>query len=340
MRRILVTRFSAMGDVAMVAAVLRQFQRQQTDTEIILVTRKQFTAFFKDIPRLKFHAIDPKSRHKGVFGLIRLSRELQKYKAFALADLHNNLRSRILAWLFSLNNKGKVAILDKGRSEKKELTRKVNKILKPLKLTVERYADVFRELGFSVNLPQQLEKQHRLIPNGMLPILASNKIKLGIAPFAQHPYKVFSHQKMTQVIAEISGKNVQILLFGGGEREEKITQEWAHSLPNVVSTIGQYSLEQELDIISHLDLMLSMDSSGLHMASLVGTRCVSIWGATHPYAGFTGYGQSTDDCIQVDHPNRPSSVFGNKPCDCDGVEAIDLVSAEMVIEKINQILNV
>lgn len=340
MKRILVTRFSAMGDVAMVATVLRQFQGQQTDTEIILVTRKQFTAFFKDIPRLKFHPIDPKNRHKGLLGLMRLSKELQKYEAFALADLHNNLRSRILAWLFSLSNKGKVAILDKGRAEKKELTRKVNKILKPLKLTVERYADVFRKLGFPVNLPQQLEKQHRLIPNGMLPILASDKITLGIAPFAQHPYKVFSHQKMVQVITELSKKNVQILLFGGGETEEKITQEWAHSLPNVVSTIGRYSLEQELDIISHLDLMLSMDSSGLHMASLVGTRCVSIWGATHPYAGFTGYGQSTNDCVQVDHPNRPSSVFGNKPCDCDGVEAIDLVSAEMVIEKISHILNV
>ena len=340
MKRIIVTRFSAMGDVAMVAAVIKQFQRQQSETEIILVSRKGFAAFFKGIPRLKFHAIDPENRHKGFLGLIRLSKELQKYQAYALADLHNNLRSRIVGSLFLLRGKGKIAILDKGRAEKNALTRKENKILKPLKLTVERYADVFRELGFDVTLDQKLEKEYRLIPGGMLPILASGKIKIGIAPFAQHPYKVFPREKMTKVIAELSKKNVQILLFGGGEMEKKITQEWANSIPNVVNTVGQYSLEQELDIISNLDLMLSMDSSGLHMASLVGTRCVSIWGATHPYAGFTGYGQSANDCIEVQHPNRPSSVFGNKPCDCDGVEAIDLVSAEMVIEKINQILNV
>jgi len=80
-----------------------------------------------------------------------------------------------------------------------------------------------------------------------------------------------------------------------------------------------------------------MDSSGLHMASLMGVRCLSLWGATHPYAGFTGYGQLPADCIQVEHPNRPSSVYGNKPCDCDGVEAINLITPEMVIEKITTI---
>jgi len=340
MKRILVTRFSAMGDTAMVASVLKNLQREHADTEIIVVSRKPFFAFFTGIPRLKFHAIDPKNRHKGIFGLIRLSNELQKYQADAMADLHNNLRSRILSFLFAARNKGNIAILDKGRAEKKALTRKDNKILKPLKLTVERYADVFRALGLPFTLTHRLEKEHRLIPNGMLPILASDKIKVGIAPFAQHPYKIFPQHKMTEVIAELAKKNIQIILFGGGEVEKKQTQQWANTFPNVYSTIGQYNLEQELDIISHLDLMLSMDSSGMHMASIVGTRCVSVWGATHPYAGFIGYGQAESDCVQVNHPNRPSSVFGNKPCDCDGVEAIDLVSSAMVIAKINQILNV
>jgi len=82
--------------------------------------------------------------------------------------------------------------------------------------------------------------------------------------------------------------------------------------------------------------MLSMDSSGMHMSSLAGTRSLSIWGATHPYAGFIGYGQSNDDCIQVEHPNRPSSVYGNKPCNCDGIEAIDLVTVEMIIVKVKK----
>lgn len=336
MKRIIVTRFSAMGDVAMVASVLKEFQRQHTDIEIIMVSRKLFKPFFTSIPRLQFHGIDPKNKHKGIFGLYKLFGELKAYKADCVADLHNNIRSRILDLFFFLSGK-KTIIVNKGRAEKKALTQPENKIKKQLKTTTERYADVFRELGFSVTLSNTLEKEHRLIPPGLLSSLASDTKKIGIAPFAQHSFKVFPIEKMEKVVAYLSNQGFYIYLFGGGNAEKNIGDQWAKSYPKVINTIGNYTLDQELDIISHLDLMISMDSSGMHMASLVGTRCVSLWGATHPYAGFLGYGQSLEDCIQVEHPNRPSSVYGNKSCLCDGVEAIDLISPELVIEKINSI---
>ena len=61
--------------------------------------------------------------------------------------------------------------------------------------------------------------------------------------------------------------------------------------------------------------MISMDSANMHLASLVGTRCVSVWGSTHHFAGFLGYGQSVDDVVEVkDLTCRPCSVFGDKPC--------------------------
>jgi len=316
-----------MGDVAMVASVLREFQAQHTDTEIIMVSRPFFSAFFDGIPRLIFHPIDPKGKHKGIPGLLKLFNELKKYKAKQVADLHNNIRSRFLDILFKTSGY-QVQILDKGRSEKKALTRSKDKVFKPLKLTTERYADVLRKLS------HQLEKQHRLIPQGMMPILASNAKKVGISAFAQHPYKVLSVEKMTEVIHSLSDLGVQVLLFGGGASDKAITEKWEKQFPNVFSVVGKYNLTQELDIIAHLDLMISMDSSGMHMASLMGIPCVSVWGATHPYAGFLGYGQSMDDCVQVEHPNRPNSVYGNKSCLCDGVEAIDLVSSEMVVERV------
>jgi len=335
MKRILVTRFSAMGDVAMVASVLREFQEQHTDTEIIMVSRKFFSAFFEDIPRLIFHPIDPKVKHKGIPGLIKLFNELKKYKADQVADLHNNLRSRFLDILFRTSG-FQVKILDKGRAEKKALTRKQNKVFKQLKLTTERYADVFRDLGYTLNLDHQLVKQHRLIPQGMMHILASNAKKIGISAFAQHSYKVLPLNKMTEVIKYLSENGVQVVLFGGGNVEKEVTENWEKQFPNVHSIVGKYSLSQELDIIAHLDLMISMDSSGMHMASLMGIPCISIWGATHPYAGFIGYGQKMEDCVQVEHPNRPNSVYGNKSCLCDGIEAIDLLTSEMIISKVKQ----
>lgn len=337
MKRIIVTRFSAMGDVAMVASVLKEFQQQHQDTEIIMVSRKLFAAFFEHIPRVKFHVIDPNVKHKGLSGIYRLFKELKTYKADYVADLHNNIRSRTLGFLFKIAGY-KIQILDKGRQEKKELTRPTNKVKKQLKLTTERYADVFRNLGFEINLTHQLQKEHRLIPTQLLGALASDKKKIGIAPFAQHSFKVFPLQKMEEVIKSLSETGIyEVFIFGGGDAEKAIAESWEQQYKQVNSTIGKYSVSQELDIISHLDVMISMDSSGMHMASLVGTRCLSIWGSTHPFAGFLGYGQQYEDCIQVEHANRPSSVYGNKPCDCDGVEAIDLVSSEMVVNRIQTI---
>ena len=336
MKRIIVTRFSAMGDVAMVASVLKEFQQQHQDTEIIMVSRKLFSAFFEHIPRVKFHVFDPKYKHKGLLGIYSLFKELKQYKAHYIADFHNNIRTRVLGLLFRIDGY-KVQVMDKGRKEKAELTRQNNRIKKQLKLTTERYADVLRNLGFTIQLSHELVKEHRLIPTQYLCILATDKKKIGIAPFAQHSYKVFPLQKMEEIIHYLSAHNYETFIFGGGEKEKSIAENWSRKYPGVRNTIGQFSVSQELDIISYLDLMISMDSSGMHMGSLVGTRCISIWGATHPYAGFLGYGQSYEDCIQVEHTNRPSSVYGNKPCVCDGIEAIDLVSSKMVINRIKMI---
>ena len=66
--------------------------------------------------------------------------------------------------------------------------------------------------------------------------------------------------------------------------------------------------------MSQLDTMVSMDSANMHLASICGTRVVSVWGATHPYAGFMGWNQSVDDAVQLDMPCRPCSIYGNRPC--------------------------
>lgn len=336
-QRIIVTRFSAMGDVAMVASVLKEFCLQYPSVEIIMVSRPFFAPFFDGIKNVKFHAIEPKTSHKGFWGLVKLKKELAQYNADAVADLHFNLRSRVLALLFSLSGM-KVRQLDKGRAEKKALTRKENKVKHPLKPTVERYADVFRALGFHFELSHKLLSNLQDVPKTAFSLFGNfERKKIGISAFAQHRYKILPLTKMAQIIDYLTHHGYDVLLFGGGQEEFQIAQNWTESFPNTYNTIGKFTLREELDIISNLDLMISMDSSGLHMASLMGIRCLSLWGATHPYAGFTGYGQESGDCIQVEHPSRPSSVYGNQPCDCDGIEAIDLITPEMVIEQITAV---
>lgn len=338
-QKIIVLRFSAMGDVAMVASVLQEFSEQNPAVELIMVSRPAFKPFFDHIPHLIFHPIQPKTTHKGIDGLYKLYQELRSYKPDAIADLHDNLRSRAISTFFRLTGT-KIKRINKGRAEKKALTRVNKKVFKPLRKTVERYADVFRELGFSVKLSHKLDKSPQDIPANAQNLFTNKATKkIGISPFAQHVYKVYALEKMEEVIASLSQLDYELFIFGGGETEELIAGSWAKTHKNTHNLIGNFNLKEELAIISNLDLMLSMDSSGMHMASLVGVPVVSVWGPTHPYAGFLGYGQLESDCIQIDDPSRPNSIYGNKPCLCGVENCIDLIKPETIVNKIKEKLN-
>ena len=91
--------------------------------------------------------------------------------------------------------------------------------------------------------------------------------------------------------------------------------------------------------MSHLDAMVSMDSSNMHLASLTGTPVVSVWGATHPYAGFLGWGQSTDNIVQIDLECRPCSIYGQKPCRRGDYACMNGIAPETIVDKIENILS-
>ena len=337
--KIIILRFSAMGDVAMVASVLREFSIQNPEAELVMVSRQLFEPFFQDIKNLTFHAIQPKNEHKGISGLFSLYKELKKYQPVAVADLHDNLRSRMLSLFFRFAGI-KIRRIDKGRAEKKDLTRPVNKILKQLKPTVQRYADVFRSLGFSLKLSNELQNFKKPLPAAAIELFKDNsKNVIGISPFAQHIFKVYPLQKMEIVIEKLNQLNYRLLIFGGGKEEKNTADAWASKYANVNSIVAKFTLAEELDIISNLDLMLTMDSSGMHMASLMGIRVVSVWGPTHPFAGFLGYGQTYEDCIQLEHVNRPNSIYGNKPFSDTDETGMNAIEPDIIVQKIVEITN-
>ena len=102
--------------------------------------------------------------------------------------------------------------------------------------------------------------------------------------------------------------------------------------------IGKLNMRTELNLMSHLDVMLAMDSGNMHLASLVGTPVVSVWGATHPYAGFMGWGQSEKNAVQISLPCRPCSIFGNKPCIRGDYACLRQITPNQIIEKVESLL--
>ena len=321
MTRILAYRFSAFGDVAMTVPVFTEFLEQNPDVEIIMVSRENFRELFAGIPNLIFHGINLDD-YKGISGMRRLSKELiSNYRPNYIADLHDVIRAKILDKIFT--RKGfKVFKINKGKEEKELLTDVWNLNKSPLKHNTERYADVFREMGFKIEL------SHQLRPKNIA------KLGIGIAPFAQHKGKMLPLEK-TFELAKILSSNHQIYFFGGGKSEEDTLKTWQNQIPNSENIAGNLTLKQELERISDLELMISMDSANMHLASLVGTRCVSVWGSTHPFAGFLGYGQSENDVVQIkDLTCRPCSVFGDKECYRGDWACLEEINIQQVIDKV------
>ena len=334
-QHILVIRFSAMGDVAMTVPVIKNVLQQNPQLKITVVSNAFLQPLFQGIERCHFHPAYLKAQHKGVSGMYRLYKELKAAHTFtAIADLHGVLRASILKTFFSVGSY-KMATINKGRKDKKELTRKENKILRPLTSTHERYAAVFRKLGVAVALNNDFPVfSKQTLPAATRNLFVTGKNIIGVAPFAQHEEKMYPLDKMKMVVQQMAAESNTILLFGGGEKEATILQQWAEEIEGVHNMAGKFSFAEELAIISNLSRMVSMDSANMHLASLFGVPVVSIWGATHWYAGFNGWGQLEKNMVQAALSCRPCSVFGNKPCYRGDHACMQLITQQMILDKI------
>jgi ADP-heptose:LPS heptosyltransferase len=314
-RHILVLRFSALGDVAMTAPVLKNLLLQYPAVRVTMVSVPNLQPVFEGIERLQFYPADIKSQFKGPTGIYSLARAIKKDVPFdAIADLHDVVRTKLLR--FFLIGK-KIAVIDKGRKEKAELTRPVNKKLRPLKTGFQRYAEVFEKLGFPLHLNVRDGLQYLSAKKELLPEHRPGPGVIGVAPFARHAAKMYPLERMRQVVQMLAEKGYAVLLFGS-PTEGGALQEWASSIPGAFNMAGRLNFADELNLISQLDLLVSMDSANMHLASLYGVPVISLWGGTHPWLGFYGWGQDPANAIQLDLPCRPSSVFGNKPCPVHG----------------------
>jgi len=344
MARILIIRLSAIGDVAMTIPIIHSLATQYPQHQITVLSKANMAALFKQMPQnVAFKGIDPKNAHKGILGLNRLYKELKAESYDYIADFHDVLRTKYLRMLFYLNGK-RIAHIHKGRTEKKALTRATHKKNIQLPTSFDRYAEVLKKLDLPVNVTFTSIYKEGKGNIESLQYLTGNKEQLkwiGIAPFATHEGKIYPIEKMKQVIAALSSEeNVKIFLFGGGKKETEILTEWEKQYQSTVCIAGKLTWDTELALISHLDVMLSMDSSNMHLASMVGTPVISIWGATHPHAGFMGWKQSAAHVIQTDLPCRPCSIFGNKPCLRNDYACLNNITPEQIINKLKSFVYV
>lgn len=319
----------------MTIPILRAFTSQYPEIQITVLTKAFFKPFFRDLSNVNVFPVEVKGKHKGALGLYKLSKALKNTGIDAVADLHNVLRSNILKLFFF---KKPFVQIDKGRAEKKALV--LGKIFRQLKTTHQRYADVLDTLGFKINFSHPTFPDKSILNKKTQELVGlDSKKMIGIAPFAAHEGKMYPLDLMKDVITELA-KDYKIILFGGGTKEITILNEFEDGIDNVINVAGKLLLDEELDIISNLEVMLSMDSGNAHIAAMLGIKVITIWGVTHPFAGFAPFNQPDDYAILSDRsqfPQIPTSVYGNKYPD-NYKEASRSISPETIINKIKSIL--
>jgi len=344
-QHILVIRLSSMGDVAMTVPVLQLLLDQHPNIRITVVSRPKFEALFSYLPRTDFFSVDTAHKYRGIAGMYKLSKDIAALKPDFIADLHGVLRSAIFKFFLKFKIWLPVKTIIKGRADKKKLcANNPNKKLYQLKSTFERYADVFEKLGFKIDLNIGMNYPDPALSQRTFDLFSKseNALALGIAPFARYSAKTYPLQLMQIVITELIHQlpNVQIYLFGAETDIPKLQQLKTINSEKITIIADELDLHQEMELISKLKLMLSMDSANMHLASMLGIPVLSLWGATDPCLGFYGWRQNPKNAILADRvkfPTLPTSVNGSKihPGTEKCMETIDPMD---VVKKIIEIL--
>ncbi len=340
MARILITRLSSFGDVAMLVPVVFSVAARYPQDRFIVLTRKSFAPLFENLGfNISAVTFDPSNNHNGLWGTFKLLRSVLKYNYSHVADVHDVLRTKLLRACMRMLFK-KTAYIQKGRADKKHMIAS-KELYPPLKPSYERYIEVFDKIGFPAEMVFKnfFEFKERSLYSLRAIVSEKNCKWIGIAPFAKHDEKIYPLEKMENVVKSLSqDSSAKVFLFGSGSKEREILDNWESKYPNVICASGKINLMNELMLISYLDVMVSMDSANMHLASLVETPVVSIWGATHHSLGFYGFRQDIKDAVQIDLECRPCSVFGDKPCFRKDLACLNEISETEVLQKILEVL--
>lgn len=326
---ILVVRFSALGDVAMTIPAIYSVAESYPMHRFHVVTSAFCAQLFIGAPsNVVMHPLEQVK-------LRQIFRCVKPLGIDRVADLHNVNRAWCVDAYYRLHGK-QVAMLDKRRWERGAV-RKAH-YTTPVSFT-ERYFHVFKRLG----LPAKFFFEQ--LPASALPSLPSElpakggKRWVGIAPFARYDNKTYPLEKMRQVVELLSQQeNVEVFLFGG-RKEAQILEQWCESSTTVHSVAGRFKMAEELALMSQLEVMVSMDSSNMHLASLVGTRVLSIWGSTSPACGFMGWRQNKCDAILSGCACQPCTIAGSNHCKHQDLRCLNEISPDLIVEKIKEVLD-
>lgn len=322
--KILVIRFSSIGDVVLTTSIVRCL-KLQTNAEIHFITKEGFKTVLKDNPYID-KLITIKSSIKEV------EEDLKKEQYDWVIDLHKNIRT------LSLKHKLKAPShsFPKLNKEKWLLVKfKINKM--PKVHIVDRYFETVKHLGVvNDNLPGDFFIAAESEVNIQSTFGITEKF-VAIAIGAQFATKRLPFEKLKEVISKI---NSPILLVGGPTDTELATSiVEAFPSKQITNACGGFSLQQSASIVSKASVLLTNDTGLMHIAACFKTPIVSVWGNTVPDLGMYPYLPNHTELYSIHQVEnlscRPCSKIGYKKCPKGHFNCMNLQDSSAIIDDIN-----
>ncbi len=313
MKKILVIRFSSLGDVILASSVIKPLYER--GFHIDFLTLKPFDQMFRyDI---RVNSIGVNKTDVSGKNLIQFRKKLTKYDI--ILDLHKNLRSHLLTLL-----SGKKVIRYKKNSLKRRLylIKTFRKILESDFNVVNSYTETLKKLHIKVSYPKPeivitSEEKERF--KNKLP---ENLITLGTG--SQYRGKVYKDFKKISDILLNLGYNVALI---GTEEDKRFDVEKYSN--KVIDLRGKLNLRESLTVISLSKLTISNDSAVAHMSRAVNTPVTVIYGATDPYFGFVPLDYE-GNFIHKGLDCQPCDLHGKKDCKFNDYRCLDIPPEEIV----------
>ncbi|MFR9620871.1 MAG: glycosyltransferase family 9 protein [Rikenellaceae bacterium] len=337
-KHLLLIRLSALGDIAMVPHAVRAVRARYPDLRITILSRGGLEPLFEGLD-VEFVVVDMESLRRGWFAGYRdLARKIADLGVDAVADLHDVIRTKLMRIFLRRYN---VAIrhIDKGHDEKKRcLNGACNGEHTPLRHTVTRYCDVIRRLGFEFDDPQPATKIAH--PNPMPFDKGAGEQWVGVAPFSANEGKCYPLPLVSRLVAQLAERYDRIFIHTGPGQELEFADQMERAHANVVGVFNRVKLADEIDLIANEDCIVTMDSFAMHIAALTATPSVSVWGATHPSLGYSGYGTSAKNHVQLGNVEcRPCSSYGNKECRFGDYRCMTQIDPSQVADRVAAIID-
>ncbi|MGN6644921.1 MAG: glycosyltransferase family 9 protein [Cytophaga sp.] len=300
--KILILRFSSIGDIVLTTPVIRCLKKQLPQSEIHFATKSSFKSILENNPYVdKLHLLESSTGN--------FIKQLQSEKFDVVIDLHNNLRTRRIKW--SLNAKSYT--FDKLNLRKWFYVNWKWKVMPDIHI-VERYLETVKKLGVK-NDQQGLDyfiPEKDIVPLSSLPqVFTAGYIAIAIG--AQHATKRLPEAKLIELIGKIS----QPIILLGGKDDVSMATRLLSYFPDgrqIVNACGVYNLNQSASIVQQCTYLYTHDTGLMHIGAALAKKIVAIWGNTTPELGMYPYKTEHVNWQVADLYCRPCSKIGYKSC--------------------------